>query len=148
MGQTNFSGPINSESGFKVNGVESEHRVIASAIVAAGAAAADYDGRMFIADRAYTVAAVRELHQTAGSDAGAVTLMVKKVPSGTAAASGTDVLSAGINLKATANTTQSGAIHGTAANLTLAAGDSIALVPTGVLTAVDGVSVTVYLTAA
>lgn len=147
MGQTNFSGPINSEAGFLVNGVESEHRVVATANVAAGAAAADYDGRFFIADRAYQVVAVREQHQTAGSDAGAVTLMVAKVPSGTAKASGTDVLSAGLSLKAAADTVQSGALHATTANLQLAAGDSLALVTTGVLTAVDGVTVTAYLTA-
>lgn len=145
MGQTNFSGPINSTAGFMVNGADLSISVTAN--VPAGAAAADYDGRVFIADRAYQVVAVREQHQTAGSDAGAVTLMVKKVPSGTAKASGTDVLSAGINLKATADTTQSGTLHGTTANLQLAAGDSLALVTTGVLTAVDGVSVSVALKA-
>ena len=100
---------------------------------------------MFIADRAYTVVAVREQHQTAGSDGAAVTIMAKKVPSGTAKASGADLLSAGISLKATADTVQSGSLTATGADLLLAAGDSIGLVTTGTLTSVDGVTVTVFL---
>lgn len=107
-----------------------------------GAAAADYDGvlPMPIACR---VIGVTERHQTAANDAGGVTLMVKGVPSGTAKAAGTDVLSAGINLKAAADTNQAGALHATVANRTLAAGDGLALVPTGTLTTLDGVGVTV-----
>jgi hypothetical protein len=112
--------------------------------VPGGAAAADYDGVIPV-PYGCEVVSVRERHQTAGSDAGAVTVMVKKVPSGTAKASGTDVLSAGISLKATADTVQTGSLHATAANKQLAAGDGLALVTTGVLTAVDGVSVTVEL---
>ena len=81
----------------------------------------------------------------AGSDAGAVTLMVKKVPSGTARASGTDLLSAGLSLKATADTNVTGSLTATAGDKKLAAGDGLALVPTGTLTAVDAVTVTVEL---
>lgn len=122
-----------------------DRQIVVTHNVPAGATAADFDGRFFIAERAYQIVSVREQHQTAGSDAGAVTLMVKKCPSGTARASGTDVLAAGINMKATADTPQSPALHGTAANSQLAAGDSLALVPTGTLTALDGVTVTVVL---
>lgn len=122
-----------------------EQQIAVTHNVIAGAAAADYDGRMFIAERAYEVVSVREQHQTAGNDAGAVTVMVKKVPSGTAKSAGTDVLAAGVSLKATADTVQSPALHATAANYQLAAGDSLALVTTGTPTAVDGVSVTVVL---
>lgn len=120
-------------------------RVIAVANVAAGATAADFDGLFFVADAAYEIVSVKERHAVAGSDGGAVTLMVKKVPSGTAKASGTDTLSAGINMKATANTNQTGSLHGTVANIRLAAGDSLGLVPTGTLTALDGVTVAVHL---
>lgn len=112
--------------------------------VAGGAVAGDYDGSIPI-PFAWKAVSVTERHQTAGSDAGAVTVMVTKVPSGTAKGSGTDMLSAGINLKATADTNQSGTLHGTAANYTGAAGDAVALVTTGTLTAVDGVTVTVEL---
>jgi len=112
----------------------------------AGATATDYDGLFFIADAAYQVTAVIERHAVIGSDAGAVTLMVKKVPSGTAKAAGTDVLASGINLKAAADTNQAGTLHGTAGNLNLAIGDALGVVPTGTLTAVDGVTVRVSLT--
>lgn len=119
--------------------------VIATMFVPAGAAAGDYDGRLFQADRPYIVTFVREQHQALGTDGGAVTLMVKKVPSATAKSAGTDILAAGINLKAANDTIQSPALHATPANYTLAAGDSLGLVTTGTLTAVDGVSVTVGL---
>jgi hypothetical protein len=113
--------------------------------IPAGSSAGDYAGLFFIADQAFQVVGVTERHATAGSDGGAVTLMVKKVPSGTAKSAGTDVLSAGVSLKATADTNQAGTLHGTAANLQLAAGDALGLVLTGTPTAVAAVSVTVYL---
>lgn len=111
--------------------------------IAAGAAAADYDGSGLILPFKAQVVSVKERHQTLGTDGGAVTLMVKKVPSGTAKAAGTDVLAAGINLKAANDTNQSPALHATVANSQFAAGDAVALVTTGTLTAVDGVTVTV-----
>jgi hypothetical protein len=110
-----------------------------------GATAADFDGLFFIAHFACKVVSVRERHAVAGTNGSAVTLMLKKVPSGTAKASGTDCLSAGIDMKATADTNQSGALHATAANYTLAAGDALGLVPTGTLTSLDGVTLTVEL---
>lgn len=111
--------------------------------IPAGAAAGDYDGVAFISPFKWQLVSVKERHQTLGTDGGAVTLMVKKVPSATAKAAGTDMLSAGLNLKSANDTNQSGAIHATLANIQGAAGDSIGLVSTGVLTAVDGVSVTI-----
>ena len=125
-----------------VGGVIVPQHFYVSFNVPAGAAAADYDGNIPIPDAAEIVS-VTERHQTAGNDAGAVTVMVKKVPSGTARGSGTDTLSAGISLKGTADTNAAGSLHATPANYQFAAGDSVALVTTGTLTAVDGVSVTV-----
>jgi len=110
--------------------------------IPAGATAADFDGVRAI-PFAWKLVSVTERHQTAGTDAGAVTLMVKKVPSGTAKAAGTDMLAAGSSLKSVADTNVSPALHATAANITGAAGDGIGLVTTGVLTALDGVTVTV-----
>lgn len=113
------------------------------------ATAANYTAPFFIADRSYEVLSVTERHETAGSAGGSVTLMVKKVASGTAPASGVDVLSAGIDLKATANTNQSGTIIQTRTsnvyNKTLTSGDALALVTTGTLTSVAGVTVSVLL---
>ncbi len=109
--------------------------------IPAGATAGDYDGTIAI-PFAWKLVSVTERHQTLGTDGSAVTLMVKKVPSGTAKASGTDMLAAGTSLKSTNDTNVSPALHATAANITGAAGDGIGLVTTGTLTAVDGVTVT------
>ena len=86
-----------------------------------------------------------ERHSTAGNDAGAVTGMLKSVPSGTAAGSGTDMLAAAISLKGTADTNASGAPHGTFGNRLLRPGESLAFVLTGTPTAVAGLSVTAHL---
>lgn len=114
-------------------------------LASTAAATADNYGIFYIAPYPVEVVSVRERHETAGSDGSAVTLMVSKVPSGTAKGSATACLSAGINLKGTADTNASGSLHATAANYQLTTGDALALVPTGTLTAVDGVSVTVEL---
>lgn len=135
---------VKAADGLKVNDVVVPQHFYVPFVVAGGAAAADYDGVIPVPD-ACEIVAVRERHQTAGTDAGAVTVMLKKVPSGTAKASGTDTLAAGINLKAAADTNQSPALHATLANLQLAAGDGLALVTTGTLAVVDGVAVTVKL---
>lgn len=136
-------------------------RVHAEAVLQGSAAqtAANY-GVFFIADSPvtqlpdptvsptapiYELVSVRQRHEALGTDAGAVTLMLKKVPSGTAPAAGTDMLAAGINLKAAINTNQLPALHATAANLRLAPGDALALVTTGVLTSLSGVTLQVEL---
>lgn len=116
-----------------------------SLVGATPATAANWGCVFFTADAAYIVSAVTERHSTAGSDGSAVTTMLKKVPSGTAAGSGTDCLAAGINLKAVADTNQAPALNATPANYTLAAGDSLAMVLTGTPTALAGVGVTVSL---
>ena len=128
-------------------GIKVPQRVIATAQVqGAGAATAlNYTAPFFIADAVYTVVSVKERHEVAGSDGGAVTLMLKKVPSGTAPSAGTDCLSAGISLKATADTNQAGSLHGSPANYIMAAGDSLSIIPTGALTACQGVTVLVEL---
>jgi hypothetical protein len=111
----------------------------------APATAGNFGTVFFIANEAYEVVAVRERHATAGSNGGAVTGMLKKVPSGTAAGSGTDMLSAGIDLKATADTNQSGTLSATAANTRLAAGDGLAFVLTGTPTSLAGLCLQVTL---
>lgn len=93
----------------------------------------------------YEVYKVIERHSTAGNDAGAVTGMLKSVPSGTAAGSGTDMLSAGISLKGTADTNTSGAVHATLGNRLLRPNESLAFALTGTPTALAGLGVTVYL---
>lgn len=106
--------------------------------------AASVDKSGFVADRPYRVKAIRARVTAAGSDAGAVTLAVKKAPSGTAIASGTALHSGTVDLKGTANTNQSVTLSTTSSALDIAAGDAIGLDVTGVLTAATGI-VTVFL---
>ncbi len=108
--------------------------------IAAGAVTGDFDGVQVVDPlHASKLAAVRMRYQTASS--AAETLMVKKVPSGTAKASGTDCLAAGMALNGSADTNISGTLHATAANTEFAAGDGVGLVASGTPTALDGVGI-------
>lgn len=89
----------------------------------------------------YELIYTTERHATAGNDGGAVTVMLKKVANGAAASAGTDMLSAGIDLKAAADTNQAGSLSATAANLILTAGFSAAFVLTGTPTALAGLCI-------
>ena len=110
-----------------------------------GTASADYTTCFFIANRQYKLVSVTERHEIKGTHGSAVTVMLNKVPSGTAPASGVSMLAAGLNLKSDINVNQSGTITATVANTVLKAGDSLALETTGTLTAVRGVTVSVLL---
>ena len=107
------------------------------------------DQAFFIADRAYTVKAIYEIHAVAGNDAGAVNLQVTKDTSTNAPGAGTNLLTnnsnAGFDMKGTANTLQTGTLSATAADLELAAGDRLSVDFAGTLTTLAGVVVTVYL---
>ncbi len=99
-------------------------------------AATEADGPVFTAPRACRVLRVKvRILATAASATG----MLEKAPSGTAAASGTDLLAATFAFDATANTVLTPGLTTTAADLSLAAGDSIMLDVTGTLTSATGV---------
>lgn len=100
--------------------------------------AASVDKRFFVSPDALTVVEVNATPTVAGSDGGAVTAMIENVTSTTAIGSGSDVLAATFDLKATANTNIVPALNGTAANLNLVSGSSLALDFTGTLTAATG----------
>lgn len=87
-----------------------------------------------------------EIHQTAGSDAGAVTLTLEKLTGTQAPDAGQVMLSGTFNLKGTANTEQAGTMTTTIANRNLALGDRICLKDSGTLTAVANVTVYIELT--
>ena len=70
------------------------------------------------------------------------TLQIEKVPSGTAQASGTNLLTSTISTAGAADTNNSGTLSATAATLELAAGDSLALVDGGTLTSLVSLTVT------
>jgi hypothetical protein len=106
--------------------------------------AASADKAFFVAGRAYKVLGIRARVDVAGTDAGAVTAVVRKVPSGTAVASGVALHTGTVNLKGSANTVQQMTLSATEADLLVAAGDSLGADFTGVLTAATG-AVTVLL---
>ena len=105
------------------------------------AATATNYGVFFIVPLISLVVGFQEVHQTAGSDAGTVSLMLEKLTGTTAPDSGSSVLSAALSLKATANTVQTGTITSTSANKTMAIGDRLCLKDAGTLTAVANVTV-------
>ena len=113
---------------------------------ALAATATNYSA-FFIADRAYTIVAIRESHTTVGSNGGAVTLGVSKLTSGQALGTGVTTMSGTFNLKGTINTPVTATLTSTSANLDLAVGDRLELVDGGTLTAVAGVTVVVTLKA-
>jgi len=108
------------------------------------ATAANY-GTIFICPIPCVVTGFKEIHQVAGSDAGAVTLTIEKLTGTTAPDSGSVILSAALSLKATANTLQNGVITSTASSRTLAIGDRICLKDAGTLTNVSNVSILIEL---
>lgn len=101
----------------------------------------------WIAPFACRVVSIREMHTTAGSDGGAVTLVVEKLTGTQAPGAGTSLQSANIDLKGTANTVQAPALSATASDLALAAGNRLALKLTGTPTAIAGLVLTVELDA-
>jgi len=106
------------------------------------------DSYVFIAPVACKVLKISEVHTTAGTDTGAVSLTVKKVLDTKTITDGTskDLLgTTKIDLKGTVDTIQSPALTVTGADLVLAIGDKLALDFTGTLTALAGGVVTIEL---
>lgn len=117
-----------------------------SAVYSVAANASLVDQVFFIANQAYKVKAIYEIHTTAGTVAGC-TATIKKVISGSTIANGTALHSSTIALDGTAETLQTATLSTNTATLTLAAGDRLALDYGGTLTTLAGVVVTVYLQA-
>ena len=132
-----------------IGGVKMPQRIVKTFRLAGAApqTVANWGNPFFIADRAYQVVTVRERHTTAGTNGSAVSVMLTKAASATAVGTGTACLSAGIDLKATADANQSGSLNSTPGNYQLAAGDSLFAVLTGTPTSLAGVCMTVELEA-
>ena len=94
---------------------------------------------------ALRVLSVSEVHSTAETSAATLTLDITKDTSTNAPGAGVSVLSATANLKSAANTVQTPALSATAANLVLAAGDRLSMVPSAAGTQSAGVLVTVHM---
>jgi len=101
------------------------------------------DRVFFVATQACTVVAISEVHAVAAG--GASTLQVTKDTGTNAPGAGTDLLSAAFDLNATANTVQTGALTATAADLTLAAGNRLAIDFANAIQSTAGLCVTVTL---
>ena len=101
-------------------------------------------GIIFVARHPIEIIRITETHSTAGTDAGAVTLDVKKAGSGIAIASGVTLLESTFNLKSTANTPVYKDGQNLSANRRLKEGDRIELVTSGTLTALTDVQITIY----
>jgi len=102
----------------------------------------DTTKNLFIADAAYLVTAIREVHGTASTSG---TLQIEKLTGTTAAGSGTNMMTGTVSLSATANTVVSGTLTATTATLTLAAGDRIGGVLAGTLTNLAGCVIVISL---
>lgn len=104
------------------------------------------DQAFFVAPAPCEVLDIQEVHSTAGTDAGAVSLQVTKDVSTDAPGAGTDLLtSVGFNMKGTANTVQEGTLVSSKASLAMKRGDRLSVDFAGTLTALAGVVVTVTL---
>jgi hypothetical protein len=101
------------------------------------------DRVFFIAPVACQVVSIREVHSVAAG--GASTLQVTKDTSTDAPGAGTDLLTAGFDLNATANTVQTGSLTATTADLQLAAGNRLAIDFANTIQSTAGLCVTVWL---
>ena len=103
-------------------------------------AGSQIDANIFVADAAYEVVAIREVHSVAG--AGSSTLNIEKCTGTTAPGSGTDLATTAFALDSTANTvvskTTASGLTTTQASKRLAVGDRLALDWSGTVTAYVG----------
>lgn len=119
---------------------ERKHIINHTIVGTAAATAANY-AVFWIAPWSCVITKIKEVHQTAGSDAGSVTLDIEKLTGTQALDAGASALSSTFNLKAIANTVQTGSLTTTLANRRLAAGDRLAMKDSGTLTNVSNVTI-------
>ncbi len=121
--------------------LSNEQYIVADHYIASSVA----DVQFFTAPVKCQVVAVREVHATAGNDAGTVTGTIRRCQGTEAATAGDDLLSATINFKGTALTEQTPALTTTNGDLILEAGNRLALDVTGTTTTLAGVILSVLL---
>ncbi len=120
--------------------VDIPHLTIPFSLVSTLPATAANYGIIFTADRPWRLIAAHKVQTVNGSDAGAVTLDIEKLPTGTALDSGVSMLASTFDLKTGVVNDRSVGPTATAADARLNPGDSVALKDTGVLTAVAGLA--------
>lgn len=110
------------------------------------AATGTFYGVFWIAPFACYLSGFKEVHQTAGTDGGTVSLTLEKLTGTQALDAGSVMLNSALSLKAAENTVQTGVLTGTIANLNLSVGDRIAMKGAGTLTAVANITVDLEIT--
>lgn len=103
--------------------------------------ASSVDKWVFIADRAYQVVQIEEIHSVVGGASAAVRprkVTNASAPGAAAGANVKELTQAAFDLTATVNTTQTATLTATAADLQLADGDKISLDFSGTLTGLVG----------
>ena len=118
---------------------------ISYTIYGTAAATAGNYGVFFIAPFKCYINKIQEVHQTAGSDAGAVTLTIEKLTGTQALDAGVSTLNSTINLKGTANTVVTPTLTQTTANRNLDIGNRLAMDDAGALADVANVTVEIEL---
>lgn len=93
----------------------------------------------FVADRPYIALAVNARILVAGTNGGAVTAQIRRVPNNTAVSGGTAIHSGTINLKGTVDQVQEMTMVTTASSINLVKGNSLGFDLTGVATSARGV---------
>lgn len=97
------------------------------------------DAGFFVATRSYQIQAISMRPLVAGTDASAVTAVVRKSGSGTAISGGSATHTGTLNLKGTINTVQTVTINSNPANSLVTNGQTLGLNITGTATAARGV---------
>ena len=107
------------------------------------------DASFFVADRAYTVVSISQVHATAATATATQYVQVTKDTGTQAPGTGTDLLTNnsnnGFTLNGTANTVQAGTLTTAGAALDLAAGDRLSADFTATTAPVAGVTITAML---
>ena len=114
-------------------------------VVTVPVSATSVDGTIFIANDAWVITKIEEVHSVLGTDGSAVTAQVMKCTTTQAPSAGTAMTTGTFDLKGTVETVQSGTLSGTAADYTLADGDRIAVDYTGTLTTLAGGVITIHM---
>jgi hypothetical protein len=121
-------------------------RVLAVPIIAG-----EVSKHAFVADRAYKVKSISEIHSVVSTAAN--TLTIRKIlaasasaPNAAAGANVKELMQAGLDLKAAVDVAQAGTLVAAAADLTFASGDKLALAVSAATTGLAGCVVTIVLT--
>ncbi len=107
--------------------------------------ASTVSGNVFIANDAWVITSIEEVHSVAGDDGGSPTIAVVKCTDTQAPSAGTNMSTGTINPKGTAETVQTLTLSATAGDYTLADGNRIGLLVTGNLTSLAGGIITIHM---